>query len=377
MKSFPIKFKFALALCLVPTLAFAQGHGAGNGGLGVLCLAADGVTPKTFTMMDLVEGSGYGLPGGNDESYGFVIPESGDAALSSAKKAAIATTEIEGILKNNLKDYPNIQHFIALAIPQIKKSMDPAPADSELVFSNDYGKLHVSDLPKNCKVYQLARYVPNQKMKIDMTIFDLMDSKNQAAFFLHEAIYQLMRNWMEATDSEQSREIVAALMANSTAEDSLLWVVQSVLKMSNVPTDPPLARARPEKTKAQVEVERQAMEKLKQLSALDHQPAETMFQASLGNQSEGDAQLECDQAQACVVGMVIQHPPQKLCDYDYEKMVRSDCTGIALAPYLTWNAKEGLISDGDLQPYLSVDGKSFTLYWAKFSQSVTFVLGGF
>ena len=64
-------------LFLAGTSSFASGNGAGNGGFGVYC---DGTVDfgskqaEQLILLDLVEGSGYKLPGGNSLSYQLTIP---------------------------------------------------------------------------------------------------------------------------------------------------------------------------------------------------------------------------------------------------------------------------------------------------------------
>jgi hypothetical protein len=225
------------SLSATSTHAFETGQ-EGHGGSGIACFSENGSTMTSFTLLDLVEGSGYGLPFENEAGYGFAIAPSNDAALPLEEKLKRADAEIN-IQLLKLSRYGELQALILKEINRVKAAQTLINPQYKLSLSKDIGKTHYDMLPRHCELYQTALYkaaIKGQneevKVKLDQVAFALMDSKNISSFYIHEAIFKIFRSFYGNDVSSEIPRKLSALLASEKTDPEAFAELGKFAKMS-------------------------------------------------------------------------------------------------------------------------------------------------
>jgi hypothetical protein len=192
---------------MVLTLAFflhapysTAGGMSTGGGSAVICRDQNNKVDKAF-LLDLFEGR---------ERFGYTIPNhssSIDEQLNDALQRISAAPAIFSVLKKVLANTYNNYVFL--------------PAHLALHTSSDLGTEYAVVVLDGCGLEQLGYYESDGKLKVVSSIFHKLSSTDQAAFFMHEALYRLTRGVAGAFDSSSARKLTAQ-MFSSTVDDNQL-----------------------------------------------------------------------------------------------------------------------------------------------------------
>lgn len=171
------------------------GESSGGGG-GFYCSGTD-----STEALDLWEGRTV---------YGFEIPSSNENIKLQIERALINLELLAPYLVDNVR---------ALVGPLIEESL-ALPLDVELAFPHDA----LPDFQKkNCKLAGLMFYDGDAKrVRFDSFLLSKLVSKtDEAALWLHEAIYKALRDNFGETNSKASRKVVACIFSVSGCFDKL------------------------------------------------------------------------------------------------------------------------------------------------------------
>lgn len=95
-------------------------------------------------------------------------------------------------------------------VEEARSRMRLLPQGTELVNLDDAQEIA---LPIGCKTEQLAVYRENALLLINSDLWSALDARNQAALFVHEAIYQIDR-YSEAENSIYARKVTGHLFSD-------------------------------------------------------------------------------------------------------------------------------------------------------------------
>ncbi|MCB0367933.1 MAG: hypothetical protein KDD45_00480 [Bdellovibrionales bacterium] len=183
------KLIFITLTILISEFIFA-GAISGGGGQGIVCRDVKGNITSAQSM-DLYEGRIV---------YGLHISTNATPFQTQAKLAVSTIVSPVGRL---------IEYYSE----QIQKYMRIMPVGVQLQPIND--SLDVIIPPKGCAIEQLANYYNDKNILISGDIWNALSETDRAALILHEAVYATNRI-VGATDSRQSRHVVASLFDPST-----------------------------------------------------------------------------------------------------------------------------------------------------------------
>jgi hypothetical protein len=182
----------AVCVLFYPINTYAAGEMSGGGGLAVVCRGFFGGI-KTIETLDLFEAR---------EIYKLKtkpVDQNLEVAISNLKKQLTFTME-----------QPEF-HLIP-KIDGVQKIMKYIDKNIALEPTNDGAIL---GLPKGCKIEQLATYVDNELLIVNKKYWNKLDTKNQLALILHEAVYKLDR-YDDAKDSRRTRKLVGHILSDKT-----------------------------------------------------------------------------------------------------------------------------------------------------------------
>ncbi len=184
-----MRFLFALILS-IPSFSPASGVLNGGGGKAVVC--RDQVKNiLSVELLDLYEAR---------QIYGL--------------KIAPNQTSIEQQVNDIIQKIHHSNLYAAFQIDPLVKRV----RQNVKFISSDVQLIPVDDaleivLPNECKVEQLANYVDDSLLLVDESLWQKMNSQNQASLIMHEAIYRFQRG-EGARDSRRSRKLVAYLFSD-------------------------------------------------------------------------------------------------------------------------------------------------------------------
>jgi hypothetical protein len=179
----------SIVLCAtVLPAAYAAEGAAGHGGAAIVC-------QTEAQMLDLFEGENvYGL---------------GFTAIQAASAAEIA----EAVLKK-LNAYPTFKTLLSEELAGVFKNARILNTDTRNIPTDDVNPIVTR---AGCEIKPAAVYVKDQSIiLIDRAIFSAFDVKNQAALYLHEAVYKIARDHVKASNSVTARKITAYLMSDTS-----------------------------------------------------------------------------------------------------------------------------------------------------------------
>jgi hypothetical protein len=200
------KMILGLALGLLSSLSYGRG-GVGNGGGGQVCKNSEGVITEV-RMYDLYEGYiRYNIDTTNKE-----IGNISTFLKKALKKIAHINPTLSYEIGQQVKYLREDGHF--LIRPKI--ILEKVPDANILV------------IEEGCSYEQLANWDEvSGNVMVKKEYFDLMSPFDQAALYVHEAIYKVGRNRLHLDKSDWVRRIVAEVMSESAPVTQLLgWAQQ-------------------------------------------------------------------------------------------------------------------------------------------------------
>lgn len=198
--------KILLFLTLFSSLTFAGDKG--NGGYSIVCRDTEGGPITSAELLDIYEGRVL-------YKRHYEVNQNSVNDLIEQAKAKVAEF---GFFASKLQ-----KEFLL-----IENNTIFIPAGNELEPTED---AFPPIKKKGCKFEQLANYTNSGELLISSEIYDELDNVNKAALIIHEAIYSIRRKALGETTSQNTRRLVAHLMA--TNGDSAVierWVYDSLLR---------------------------------------------------------------------------------------------------------------------------------------------------
>jgi hypothetical protein len=171
------------------------GAASSGGGKAVVCRDA-GKKITSVELLDLFEGR---------VTYGLSIFAPGPTVEKSLQ---VVQNKLQLTFENFIS-FDSGRNLISKAVRDFRLlppgvGLKPVNDADEVVLPNS----------KDCTLEQLAFYQDNQILLVDQEIWSAMDVVNQAALFVHEAVYRLERSMAGATNSRHARKIVAHLFSD-------------------------------------------------------------------------------------------------------------------------------------------------------------------
>jgi hypothetical protein len=211
-----IKSVIALSLALVPATALARGGDVGNGGGAYICQDPHGRI-KSALLLDLWEGQRdwkkQGLP------------------YKIQKSNAPVETQIEQAMQKLMNSDPNLFAKVNAMLPIVRAHVDhlvgedlPPPTDT------DY-----THYPHGCPLGGVAAFHDDTGvLEIQDEIVAAFTSRtDEAALYLHEALYKVLRERVGETTSIRTRKLVAKLFSDFPLKTAKKGVPSNAISCSN------------------------------------------------------------------------------------------------------------------------------------------------
>ena len=113
-----------------------------------------------------------------------------------------------------LKSYdPFIAHDVQNALIQILSKVKELPEGEIMAPGMDLGDSYAAIIPDGCELAYAGYYESDGTLRIAQTIVEKMPETDQAALYLHEALYKVARVIGGETNSLHTRELNAYLFA--------------------------------------------------------------------------------------------------------------------------------------------------------------------
>ena len=187
------------------------GRDTGNGGVGIVCRNPRG-NILSVEMLDIYEGRIQ-----NSLTYA-AEPTDTDVRIGMTEPKMISNPSF-------LREFQNELARVRAGWIFLPRGTGLEPTNDAFPVINRRG----------CAFEQVANYTDEGQIYVDRELFSQMDSLNQAALYLHEAIYKLARNQVQETTSIRTRRIVAHLLARNG--DSA--VIAELMRQLSTPPAPP------------------------------------------------------------------------------------------------------------------------------------------
>jgi hypothetical protein len=223
----------AIAAGLVATASvWAEGTHGGNGGVVMVCReGGDDGTTRPIRRIELLDIYQANLR----EPFGMGIPVTRDKTRDPEAQIARAL--------ERLKDDPafRIDVEFELARARARKVFLPEPPEVEvrkrLPLTGDFSGMVKDD---GCHYEQLAEYRGEKDLLVDPELYRAITASpanytDTAAFWLHEAVYKVLRNRWAASNSDKSRRIVALLFADKADPAQLRALTESTAPRTQAP----------------------------------------------------------------------------------------------------------------------------------------------
>lgn len=200
---------FIPLLILFSSLSFAGDKG--NGGYSIVCRDNESGTINSAELLDIYEGRIL-------YKRNFL---SNEKSLEELIALAEEKVSIYGFFATKLRKEINL----------IEKNKIYIPAGNELEPTDD---AFPPIKKKGCKFEQLANYTNSGEVLISSEIYDELDNLNKAALIIHEAIYSIRRKALGEPTSQNTRRLVAHIMA-SNGDPAVIerWVYDSLHRPKN------------------------------------------------------------------------------------------------------------------------------------------------
>ncbi|WPU63508.1 hypothetical protein [Peredibacter starrii] len=168
--------------------ALAAGE-KGNGGYSIVCRDANGLIASA-ELLDTYEGR-------------LLYKKTYSVDLNSVE-------ELVRVAQDRVRKYVLFASKLNKEIDLIEKNLVFIPEGHELESTEDAFPVIKK---KGCEFEQLANYTEAGEVFVSQEIFNRIDNLNRAALILHEAIYSIRRKALGETTSQNTRRLVAQLMA--------------------------------------------------------------------------------------------------------------------------------------------------------------------
>lgn len=201
--------KILFLTLLMTTLSYAGDKG--NGGYSIVCRDNENGPITSAELLDVYEGRVL-------FKRNFQVDQNSVADLINIAREKVSTF---GYFSSKLDK----------EISLIEKNIIFIPAGNELEPTDD---AFPPIRKKGCKFEQLANYTNSGEVLISSEIYDELDNINKAALVIHEAIYSIRRKALGETTSQNTRRLVAHLMA-SNGDPAVIerWVYDSLHRPNN------------------------------------------------------------------------------------------------------------------------------------------------
>lgn len=171
------------------------GSTVGNGGGSLVCN-----TGEVF-LYDLYEAT---IPG-----------EMSEKGLNIVRSTKPVEAQIEEAFERVYGIVPSLAELFFISYVELKKVVRDIPAGYSLVVPTDVNNDFIKS---GCEVKGVARYNSEKNVLfIDRVLMAKMSPTDQAALWIHEAVYKTLRKTQKAQDSRSTRKIVGYLFSDTPA----------------------------------------------------------------------------------------------------------------------------------------------------------------
>ena len=186
----------ALSLIFVPTAFAFAGASSSGGGPSIVCTSPQGVVTKAEDY-DLFEAKTL---------FGIGINYDDASVETQLNRAASKLTEASYFVGADFRDNLNFvqthQHYLPDGIRM-----------SSVV--SDLGTDNPPVAPAGCSIEYVGYYNGAGSLMITKEVFAKLSPTDQAAFYAHEALYRMARNFSKATNSQLVRKLNTLLWSNA------------------------------------------------------------------------------------------------------------------------------------------------------------------
>lgn len=195
------------------------GPGSSGGGAGIFCpLYGPGSDQPEVQVLDLYEGQIL---------EGYTVTESNIPF-------AVQLDAIAAKLSFNF----SLKRDFLRALSEVQAVVQFLPAGVSIHVPSDLGTGEAVPFPTGCEIEAIGFYQSNNRLKISTDAFQKMSETQKAAFYAHEALYKLYREFSQAYSgtplfSTATRKLNAALFANESNTD-LLRTLSEEMTWANV-----------------------------------------------------------------------------------------------------------------------------------------------
>lgn len=138
--------------------------------------------------------------------------------------------DLINIAKSRVANYAAFANKLNRELKLVNENIIFIPAGNELEPTDD---AFPPIKKQGCKFEQLANYQDSGELLISQEIFDHLDNVNKAALFIHEAVYSYRRKALGETTSQNSRKLVAQIMAKNPDANAIDRSVGEVTSIRN------------------------------------------------------------------------------------------------------------------------------------------------
>ncbi len=194
MKRVNVYFMMA-SILLAGASALAEGHAEGNGGMAMVCRNADGTVGRA-ELMDLFEAS---------EIIGEPVLRNPDRGVDEQLEDAFSKLSFDRGAQQDVQDHVS---DVRRRVVFIRRTMRLTPVGDDLP----------TQVPEGCAYEVVINYLRNGSVRGDLNIFEKLSTTDQAALWVHEAVYRRARALNpegSAHSSRLVRPVVAGLFSSS------------------------------------------------------------------------------------------------------------------------------------------------------------------
>ncbi|MES2856180.1 MAG: hypothetical protein V4692_09965, partial [Bdellovibrionota bacterium] len=120
--------------------------------------------------------------------------------------------QIERAMKRLTGVLPKFGRAVEEALVHVRKNVSPVPKGSYVLVSDD---TRVRFLPLGCALVGYGQYSDiEDNLIIDLTVGESVTVTDEAALWVHEAVYKVLRDTKDEPDSYNTRRIVALMFSN-------------------------------------------------------------------------------------------------------------------------------------------------------------------
>lgn len=205
-----IGIAIVLNLLAASQAAWAAGPSSGGGGPAVVCRGADGKIARA-ELLDLYEGR---------IRFGFSPAPSSAPVDEQVERAMARLRTLDGFMAMDVQT----------ALVAIHRRVTFLPDGVIMAPGVDLGESQAALIPDGCELAYVGYFESDGTLRVSKTVFDKLSPTDQAALFIHEAIYLSARTIARAKNSLATRALVAYLFSGSSSflswaehRASLVW----------------------------------------------------------------------------------------------------------------------------------------------------------